>query len=184
MGNAMNESKTLFPKRFYGVLFAVGVATFLVHEFAHWAVGVLLGHDMVATLNTVTPVGPVSDADLLLIAAAGPLVTIGQAVVGLVLVQRSRSPLGFAMVYMAFFMRLIAAGVSVFNPNDEARISQLVGLGTWTVPAVVVTGLFALFVTASRTLRLKLRDQLLCYVLASVVVTLIVGIDMAVWPKS
>ncbi|MGL6289612.1 MAG: hypothetical protein ACRC2H_02880 [Silanimonas sp.] len=180
----MPDLKAVLSARFYLLLFVVGVATFLVHEFAHWLAGVMLGHEMVATLNSVTPLGPVSTRDQLLITAAGPLVTVGQALVGFWLVQRSRSRLGFALVYMAFFMRLLATGISVIHPNDEATISQLLGLGTWTVPVVVVAALLGLLVIASRTLRLKLRDQFLCYAVASVVVTLIVGIDMVLWPKA
>lgn len=180
----MSESKAVFPARFHLLLFAVLVATFLVHEFAHWATGIALGHDMVATLNAVSPVGPVSRQHLLLIAAAGPLVTIAQGLAGFWWVRRARSHAGFALLYSAFFMRLLAAGVSVFNPNDEAKISQLLGLGPWTLPALVVGGLFWLVVRASRTLRLTLRDQLLCYVVASIAVTLVIGVDRVLWPKA
>lgn len=37
---------------------------------------------MVATLNSVTPAGPVTTRDLALIAGAGPLLTVGQGVLG------------------------------------------------------------------------------------------------------
>jgi len=49
--------------------------------------------------------------------------------------------------------------MSLFNPNDEARVSQLLGVGTWTLPLSVVGGLLVLVVAASRELRLKFRDQ-------------------------
>lgn len=45
----MSASKTALPARFHLLLFAVLIATFLVHEFAHWAMGIALGHEMVAT---------------------------------------------------------------------------------------------------------------------------------------
>lgn len=180
----MPESKAVFPARFHLLLFAVLIATFLVHEFAHWAMGIALGHEMVATLNAVSPVGAVSRGHLLLIAAAGPLVTVAQGIAGFWMVRRSRSHAGFALLYAAFFMRLLAAGVSVFNPNDEAKISQLLGLGAWTLPALVVGGLFWLVVMASRALRLTFRDQLLYYVVASLAVTLVVGLDHVLWPKA
>ena len=179
----MPRSKAIFPARFHGWLFLVGIASFLVHEFAHWLTGALLGYEMVATLNSVTPVGSVNTRDLALIAGAGPLLTVGQGLLGFWLVRKSRSHLGFALLYIAFFMRLVAAGVSVFNPNDEAKLSQLLGLGTWSLPALVVGGLLALVVIASRRLQLTLRDQLLCYGVASVAVSLVVGVDMLVWPK-
>lgn len=179
----MPHSKAVFPASFYVILFLTGIASFLAHEFAHWLTGILLGYEMVATLNSVTPLGSVTLRDLALIAGAGPLLTVGQGLLGFWMVGRSRSHAGFALLYIAFFMRLVAAGVSLFNPNDEAKLSQLLGLGTWTLPVLVVGGLLALVVVASRRLQLKLRDQLLCYVVASVAVTLVVGVDMALWPK-
>ena len=179
----MPRAPAAFPATFYLVLLLTGIASFLVHEFAHWLTGWMLGYEMVATLNSVTPLGSVTPRDLALIAGAGPLLTVGQGLLGFWLVGKSRSHLGFALLYIAFFMRLVAAGVSVFNPNDEAKLGQLLGLGTWTLPVLVVGGLLALVVVASRRLQLKLRDQLLCYVVASVAVTLVVGVDMALWPK-
>ncbi len=82
---------------------------------------------------------------------------------------------------MAFFMRLLAAGMNFFTPNDEARVSQLLGLGMWTLPLAVVVGLFALLVPASRELGLKFREHFICYLIASVVVILIVGVDLIFW---
>ncbi len=174
----MPTPSALRTRWFYGTLFIVGIATFLVHESAHWLAGAALGHDMVATLNSVRSTGPVSVRDQMLITAAGPIITIGQALIGFWLVARSRSPLGFALLYSACFMRVLAAGISVVQPNDEAKISLVLGLGPWAVPLIVVVGLMGLVVTASRRLRLTARDHLLCYVVASVATTLIVGVDM------
>ena len=81
-------------------------------------------------------------------------------------------------------MRLLATAVSVFNVNDEAEISQLVGLGTWSVPVVVVAGLLVAVIWASRTLRLKFRDHLFCYLVSSAAVSLVVGADAIFWPKA
>ncbi len=122
--------------------------------------------------------------DQTMVSAAGPLVTIAQGIFGFWLFKRHRAQFGFALLYMAFFMRILAAGMSFFNPNDEARISQLLGLGTWTLPLVVVIGLFGLLVSASRDLKLRFRDQFFCYLTASIVVSLIVGVDMALWGKA
>ena len=169
--------KNRLNARFSLVLFAVGIATFAVHEFAHWIAGVALGYEMLASPNHVWPTGDVHHADAALISAAGPLVTISQGVLGYFLVRSHRSLFGFALLYMAFFTRLLAAAVSILNPNDEARISSYLGYGQWTVPAVVVTALFVLTHLASRRLNLSFRDQFLCYVAASFAVSLVVGID-------
>lgn len=180
----MSRPTSIFSAKFYAVLFLVGIGTFFIHELAHWVAGLALGYDMVATPNHVWSTNPMSARDQGLVSAAGPLVTIVQAIFGFWLVKRRRSPLGFALLYMAFFMRVLAAGMSLFNANDEARVSQLLGVGTWTLPLIVVVGLLVLVVAASRALRLGLRDQFFCYVVASVVVTLIVGVDMTLWRKA
>ncbi len=180
----MSHPKSVLTAKFYVALFFVGIGTFSIHEFAHWITGVAIGHDMVATPNHVWSRNPMSTLDQTIVSSAGPLITIAQGIMGFWLVKRHRSQLGFALLYMAFFMRLLAAGMSFFNPNDEARISQLLGLGTWTLPLIVVLGLFFLLMSASRNLKLKFRDQFFCYLLASIVVSLIVGADAALWRKA
>ncbi len=173
----MQLQKHALSTRFYFSLFAVGVATFVVHEFAHWLTGVPLGYEMLASPNNVRPQGTVEHVDLTLILAAGPAITIMQGLIGFTLVRSRRLLFGFALLYMAFFMRLLAAVVSIFNANDEARVSSDLGLGLWTIPTLVVAALFMLTYLASRRLKLSFRDQFLCYVVASLVVSLVVGID-------
>jgi hypothetical protein len=180
----MAGPKWVFSKSFYAILFCIGILSFVIHEFAHWIAGVALGHDMVASPNHVWPRGAVSAGDLLVICAAGPLVTVAQGIAGVWLVRLGRPMFGFALLYMAFFMRLLATVISLFNPNDEAKVSQLLGVGTWTLPLMVVAGLFILFLSSSRKLELKFRDQLFCFVVASVVISLIVGVDTVFWRNS
>ena len=180
----MGRSTSIFSTRFFATLFLVGIGSFLIHELAHWLAGVGLGYDMVATPNHVWSKTPMSITDQSLVSGAGPLITIAQGLLGFWLVRSRSSHFGFALVYIAFFMRLLAAGVSLFNPNDEARISSLLGLGTWTLPVLVVIGLLTLVVAASRQLRLSFRDQFFCYLVSSIAVTLIVGADMTLWGKA
>lgn len=177
----MNRQRTVLSARFHGTLFLVGIGTFLVHEFSHWLAGVALGYDMVATPNHVGSTGPMGPGHQALVSIAGPVVTIAQGLLGFWLVRHRRSLPGFALLYMAFFMRAVATGVSLFHPNDEARVSLYLGLGPWTLPLLVVAGLLVLVVSASWHLKLRLLDQFLCYLVASVVVSLIVGLDMMLW---
>ena len=93
--------------------------------------------------------------DHMLMSAAGPVITILGALVAFAFVMRRDSLIAYAVLYFALFMRVIAAGVSVFNLNDEARISDTLGWGPWTLPAVVVTALLVTTIIASRHLRLS-----------------------------
>jgi hypothetical protein len=167
----------IFNARFYLLLLLIGLAEFVVHEFAHWLTGITLGYDMVATPNRVYSLSPTTPIHAMLISAAGPLITIAVGVVGYLMVRSRSSWLGFAMVYTAFFSRLLAMGVSAFNPNDEARISRDLGIGMWTLPAIVVLSLLVLTYLSSRHLKLGFKDHFLCYLVASITVSLVVGAD-------
>lgn len=153
------------------------VLTFVVHEAAHWAMGVALGHEMRVGLNGATAVGGGASArDAFLISAAGPFVTIVQALVAFQLVRSRASTLAYAMLFAACFMRFAAAVVSVAHPNDEARLSLALGWGPWTVPALVVAGLLALTWSAGTRLRIGWRMNALLYLTASVVVAALVAL--------
>ncbi len=180
----MTHAKTRLNKHFYLMLFAIGIASFMVHELAHWAMGVSLGHQMMASPNHVWATDTLNATHEMLISAAGPAITIVIGLVGFMLVRQQASLLGFGMLYMAFFSRLLAGAVSYFNPNDEARISTALGLGLWSLPLAVIGTLFVLTYVASRRLKLTIRDQFFCYVTASVVISLVVGIDHFFFSKA
>ena len=71
-------------------------------------------------------------------------------------------------------------GVSLFHFNDEARISDLLGLGPWTLPSLMVGVLLILTVVASRRLRLGWKTNAGAYLVSTVATTAIVMGDMAV----
>jgi len=84
--------------------------------------------------------------------AAGPLFTLLQAILAFVLLVRTGSRLAYPFVLSSLIMRILATGISVFNPNDEARLSLALGLGTWTLPLAMCIALLALTIAASRRL--------------------------------
>jgi hypothetical protein len=173
----MSAKTSVFDARFYVWLFVAGFLTFVLHEAAHWGAGQVLGYPMNVRLNGVDFLTPASASDQAIADAAGPLITILQAIIGFFLVQRRRSVLAFAFLYFAAFMRLLAAGVSVFHPNDEARLSSYFGLGMWTLPIVVAAGLLFLVWRASRRLGIGWKEHLLCYLVASLSISAVVAID-------
>ena len=173
----MNFKAAILPKEFYYKFFIIGVLTFFIHELFHWFAGTLLGYEMVMTPNRVYSTSPVGFIHKQIIAMSGPIITYVQAIVGYILIMKRKSLVGFAMLYMAFFMRFIAAIISLFNPNDEAHVSFDLGIGLWTLPIIVVTILFGLLYLSSRHLKLTFKDQFFCYLSASVVISFIVGLD-------
>jgi hypothetical protein len=163
---------------FYGLVFIAGFITFALHECGHWLAAVLLGHDAYFGLNSAGARGAVSAVDQTIISAAGPLVTIIQALVALWLVQTRASAAAWVFLFQAAFIRFMATVISLFNPNDEARISEWLGWGMWTLPAIVTVSLFGLLAIGSRRLGLSWKTLALTWVVASVAVTAVVGLDM------
>ena len=159
---------------FYGLLLAAGLITFVVHEGAHWAMAQGLGYEGFFSLNRAGARGTVTPEHRLLITAAGPAATLLQGAIAWALVQARGSRLAWAFLFQAAFMRLMATVISLWNPNDEARIGAELGLGTWTLPLLVTLGLFLLLALGSRRLRVGWATLGLSWLAASAGVTAIV----------
>ncbi|MDI6626001.1 MAG: hypothetical protein QME55_14820 [Brevundimonas sp.] len=114
----------------------------------------------------------------MIISAAGPAVTVVQALVALWLVQARASAAAWVVLFWAAFMRFMATVISLFHPNDEARISEWLGWGMWTLPVLVTVGLFTLLAVGSVRLRVSWKTLILTWVVASVAVSAVVGLDM------
>ena len=163
--------------RFYPWFALAFLVTNFIHEGGHWLMGASFGLDMQFGLNAVRYLSPTTEWQRVLGNAAGPLVTIVQGIVAYVLVRRTASSRAFAFLYAAAFMRLAAGLVSLILPNDEARLSLYFGLGKWTLPVLVAAGLIALAIKGSKRLGLTWKDQALCYLVASLSVAAIIGLD-------
>jgi hypothetical protein len=153
------------------------LVSYLIHETAHWLTAMALGIDAEFRLNAVRYLSPTAPWQRALIDGAGPALTIAQAILAFVLVGRGASAKAFAFLYVAAFMRFAAAVVSLLHPNDEARISMLLGLGKWTLPVLVAGGLILLAAKAGKRFQLTWKDQVLCYLVASLAVSVIVAAD-------
>ena len=162
---------------FFLWLVLVFLITNLLHEAGHWLMGAALGMDLKFGLNGVRYLSPTEPWQRALADAAGPLVTIVQAIVAYVVVQRSASLKAFAFLYAAAFMRMVAGLVSVLHPNDEARLSMVFGLGKWTLPVLVAVALILLAIQGSKRFKLTWKDHVLCYLVASLAVSAIVALD-------
>jgi len=163
---------------FYGLVFVAGFITFAMHEGGHWLAGTLLGHEAHYGLNGAGVRANIPWTHGMIIIAAGPAVTILQGLIALWLVEARTSAAAWVFLFWAAFMRFMATLITLWNPNDEARIGLELGLGTWPVPAMVTAGLFALLIMGSRGLRMSGKTLALSWVAASVAASAIVGLDM------
>ncbi len=165
----------------YTAIFAVAVfSSWMLHELFHWLMGNRLGYDMVMTLNSSYPAGGQyrSDADFQLISAAGPLFTLCEAILVFFLMKYRRMILLYPFLFTCFYMRFLAGLISILNPNDEARISTALGLGEFTLPAVMATILFMLCYSISKKYALGIKFNLANLGLAILFSTMIILSDM------
>ena len=167
------------PKYVLIILVAV-FFSFAAHEASHWLAGEMIGYDMTMTMNTAYPLG-VDDFEQewhgMVISAAGPLFTIFQAVAIYTLMRRRKRISLYPFLVVPFVMRLIAMAVGFRNPNDEARISDYLGLSIWTLPALVCLFLFYLVYKTSQRYELDLKFQAItfvCTLLFSSIVILVI----------
>lgn len=175
----VTAGRPALESRFYLTLVWVGLATFVLHESAHWIAGRLVGLDVRFSLNGVTPIGPVTTAQHVAMSAAGPAVTIVQAIVAFVMLRARPGATALAFLIWAAFMRLVASGLSLVLPNDEARIGSLIGIGYWTLPVVVTLSLGMLAWIGARRFVWRWRDAALVYVVLSLTTAAIVFGDRA-----
>lgn len=172
--------KTRTGPGFYLLLFAVMVATFAVHEAAHWLTALLLGHAPFYGLNGAGTRDTVSTLHGALISAAGPAITVLQGLVAFVLIRGGAGLTAFAVLWCAAFMRLMAAAISVLvHPNDEARVSLALGLPAVTLHVLVAGGLLVLAILAGIRLKLSWRAWVLSWLVGSAAVSAVVYLDLA-----
>ncbi len=126
---------------FFAVLF-----TWLLHEFSHWLVGEILGNSMAMSLNGSYPESGkyINDWHKHIVSAAGPVITIIQAFICYYLLKSRKTLLLFPFLLTCLYMRTLAGGLNFINLNDEGRLSNDFGLGTFTLSILVIGVLFYL----------------------------------------
>ncbi len=121
--------------------------TWLIHEFAHWAMAKALGYSPVMTMNTVSLNGTHyrEDWHALLVSAAGPIITIIQAaLVYWWLAVKGWQRWLYPYLFLALYTRALAGAMNMINLNDEGRIGHDLGIGDYTLSIIVSAFLFML----------------------------------------
>lgn len=144
------------------VILAVGF-TWIIHEFTHWLVSELLGYETIMRLNGTSPVQGIihNDVHKQIISISAPIITILQGLcVFLYLKSRGWNKYVYTVLFMAFWMRLLAGFMNFIMPNDEARVGQFLGIGTHTLSIIVSGFLFYLVFKVSSQYQLSRKFQL------------------------
>lgn len=166
---------------YVAVSFIAVFLTFFFHEGAHYIMGETLGYDMWMNLNSagIKDNGTYNKAwENQLVSAAGPIFTIIQAIIFYLLIKKSKNLNWYPFLFVTALMRFFAAVISAFiMSNDEARISEWLGIGKMTLPVIV--SLFLIILISKTTIEQKIswKFNLVTFLLISINITVLVYIN-------
>jgi hypothetical protein len=128
------------------------VFSFMVHEFAHWTMGELLGYEMRMTLNTGYPIAGKYDKDwhFTVISSVGPLTTLLQAIIFYLLIKRYSNKNLYPFLFTCFYLELLSGLLTFRNPNDLGRIGAYLSIGLFTLPILFTAIHFILIYKTSK----------------------------------
>nr|WP_321235095.1 hypothetical protein [uncultured Psychroserpens sp.] len=157
------------------------IFTWIVHEFTHWVTSELFGYETIMQLNSTSPIkgeNP-TESRMAIISISAPIVTILQAlVVFIILKTRNWNKYLYPFLFTAFYMRLLAGLMNFINVNDEGRVSQYLGIGTFTLSITASGLLFYMVYKISKKHSLNWKFQLGTYVIVIVISSILILSDM------
>ncbi len=147
--------------RLYLLFIPLAYFSYLFHEFGHWIVGEFLGNDMMYSLNYVWPkdghyLYPSHD---LFVLTGGPAFTIFLAVFSLLVLEKYSTIYAYPVLFFQFVLRFFSLFFGGFSLQDEARISAIMGIGTYTVGIIVLLILLLIVIRASYKLKIDLKHN-------------------------
>lgn len=175
----MINTKVTF-KYFLAIIVAV-LFTWVVHEFAHWSTAKLLGYESIMKLNGTFYVDGENPTEWhkILVSASGPMITIIQGlVIFLLLIYRGWNKYLYPLLFVAFYMRLLAGLINIINLNDEGRISEFFGIGTFTLSIIVSGLLFYMVFNISKKYGLNWKFQAWTTVFVMITSSILILSDM------
>jgi hypothetical protein len=157
----------------------VGFLTYLFHEFGHWFIGEILGEKMVLSLNNASPWNGyyVEKTHELYILIGGPAFTILQAIIFWAVIKIKKSIYVFPFIFFAAFCRFFSIIFGGFNRQDEAKISSILNIGSYTAAIIVMIVLLLIVWRSSRLLKLNFKAISYYTVLSTISILLVIGVD-------
>lgn len=114
---------------------------YLFHEFGHWTLGELFGNEMTLSLNNSSPQNGhfIDDSDALWSAIGGPVFTILQGLVFLLLTWLTKSIYAYSITFFAVLSRFFSILFGGINLQDEARIAEVLDLNKYFVAVITLS---------------------------------------------
>jgi len=147
--------------RLYLLFIPIAYFSYLFHEFGHWVVGEFLGNDMIYSLNYVWPKEEhyLDESHNLYISIGGPAFTILLAVISLLVLEKYSTIYVYPILFFQFVLRFFSLVFGGFHQQDEARVSVIMGIGTYTIGIIVLLILLLIVITASYKLKINLKQN-------------------------
>jgi len=170
-------SQNIFDLKFIMLFIPAAYLTYLFHEFGHWIVEEILGNNMSYSLNYVWPKSGhyVESGHDLYVSIGGPAFTIVQAMFGLLIIEKYRSHYAYPFVFFPFFNRFFSLLFGGFSNQDEARISGILGAGTYTVAIITLFILVLIVMRCSSKLKIGFKDNSYIVVLSTLCQLLVIA---------
>jgi hypothetical protein len=157
----------------------IAFLTYLFHELGHWTLGELWGNDMTLSLNNSAPIQGhfLNITGALWSAIGGPLFTILQALLFLLLVGLTKSIYAYSIVFFAAFSRFFSIFFGGINRQDEARIAEMLDWNKYLVAAIVLTILFTILWRSTRIIKLNGKAVGYFAVLGVISILIVIGVN-------
>lgn len=154
----INDKRILV--RLYLLLIPIAYVSYLFHEFGHWSVGEILGNDMFYSLNYVWPKAGhyINESHDLYVSIGGPAFTIFLALISLLILEKYSFVYAYPVLFFQFVIRFFSLVFGGFSQQDEAGISRLLDIGTYTVAIMVLLILLIIVIKASYKLKIDLKN--------------------------
>ena len=157
----------------------IAFLTYFFHEFGHWTFGELSGNDMTISLNNSAPRNGhfINDSDALWSAIGGPLFTIIQALVFLLITWRTKSIYAYSIMFFAVFSRFFSIVFGGINLQDEAGIALILDTNKYLIAAIVLTILFLILWRSNRIMKLNMKAVGYFTVLGVFAILIVIGVN-------
>lgn len=156
----MTTDKKILLKLYLSFI-PIAYFSYLFHEFGHWIVGELLGNDMIYSLNYVFPKEGhyLHESHSLYVSMGGPAFTIILALIALLVLEKYSAIYFYPVLFFQFVLRFFSLVFGGFAQQDEARVSSILGIGTYTVGIIVLLILLLIVIRASYKLKIDLKQN-------------------------
>jgi len=163
----------------------IAFITYIFHEFGHWLLGELSGNDMTLSLNNSSPKSGyfINDSHALWSAIGGPVFTIIQALVFLLITWKTKSIYAYSIVFFAVFSRFFSIVFGGIDLQDEAGIASMLDTNKYFIAAIVLTILFLILWRCNRIMKLNTKAVGYFTVLGVFAILIVIGVNELIMIK-